>query len=149
MELRPVVLWPKNGDGDKYQTFSDQHMQRYTCSVARYLLGSILAEMGGRLEAVFMYNACDTLRNLPEIVECGLARQGCSRSVMKMHLPMVSLSRPDAESYLKEEVRSLVQTLEHRFCRGFRISAFQKSVELYRSARRLGLELVRNPSVQF
>src|SRR5271157_1567711 len=77
MDLVPVVLWGLD-EAVAGVSESDKHLQNYACSVARRLTEFVLTAGAGLLDGLFMYNACDTLRNLPEILECGLKENGAS-----------------------------------------------------------------------
>ena len=71
MEITPVILWGLKNSVDRID-LSDRHLQNYACSIARHLTEYILRDDGLKLDGLFMYNACDTLRNLPEVLESGL-----------------------------------------------------------------------------
>lgn len=135
MDLVPVVLWGLKNCAGNYLAESDRHIQSYTCSVARHLTAFVLSDPGKYLEGIFMYNAGDTLRNLPEILETGLAEQGRSIPFLKMHIPMVPLSQTDAREYLRNEVSRLIEELEKRFHIRFTEKAFEKSIDFYREGR--------------
>ena len=68
--LTPVVLWGLRQDITRL-TRSDRHLQPYACGVARCLSEFVLSQGGEFLDAIFMYNACDTLRNLPRSSRAG------------------------------------------------------------------------------
>src|SRR5271157_113239 len=71
MGLSPVVLWGFRGPIQQ----SDRHLQIYTCSVARYLTEWVLSDQSAGIAGILAYNACDSLRNLPEILQAGLREQ--------------------------------------------------------------------------
>ena len=62
----PRLMWGLDRD-IQVAPRADQHVQVYACSVARRLTEYVLTE-GENLSGLFAYNACDTLRNLPEIL---------------------------------------------------------------------------------
>jgi len=138
--LVPLVLWdikeaaPSLGE-------SDRHLQAFACSVARRLAEFILSEDGARLDGILMYNACDTLRNMPEILQSGLSEKGRSLPLLRMHLPMVPADRADANDYLAARVNDLVRGLEEAFGVEFSPERFRESARLYNEARALARRL--------
>ncbi len=137
MGLIPVVLWglrdPTLGTQD-----ADRHIQNFACSVARHLTQFVMAEGKGLFDGLFFYNACDTLRNLPEILREGLSCRGAGIPPMfRVHVPMVPPDQTDASAFLRNEIEGLVQALEARFGVRFSQRRFERSVELY--ARMRGL----------
>ena len=144
MGIIPLVLWGLRGmvAGTPH---SDRHLQNYACSVARNLTEFVLSENGKLLDGLFMYNACDTLRNLPEILECGIRESGKDLlPIMKMHLPAVSSEQsPSGIDYIKNEVYTLIQELQKEFGVSFSAERFKESAALYREMRRLASEADR------
>jgi benzoyl-CoA reductase/2-hydroxyglutaryl-CoA dehydratase subunit BcrC/BadD/HgdB len=138
--LTPVVLWGLRSEVQDL-TRSDRHLQNYTCQVARCLMEFILENHRTVFDALFMYNACDTLRNLPEIIEAGLAEDGISLSIFKLHVPAVPHDRTGAQSYLKDRIHSLIAELEGFTHRSFSLQDFASSVDLYSRQRGLCREL--------
>ncbi len=134
--LTPVVLWGLRSEV-KDLSRSDRHLQNYTCQVARYLTGFILENNSSVFDALFMYNACDTLRNLPEIIEAGLDEDSKSLNIFKLHVPAVPHYRTGAQSYLIDRIHSLIAELEEFTHRSFSPQDFSTSVDLY--SRRRGL----------
>src|SRR5512146_3265760 len=65
--LTPILLWDFEEPAEGLKK-ADHHLQRFACSVGRQLTAFILSRGGEILQGLFMYNACDTLRNLPEIL---------------------------------------------------------------------------------
>lgn len=137
--LTPVVLWGLEQDIDDLST-TDRHLQPYTCQVARSLTGFVISRAGGLFDALFMYNACDTLRNLPEIIESALT-EGPSLPILRLHVPAVSLDRAYAGGYLKGRIVGLIADLENLTGRTFSPDAFMRSIELYRRQRSLCIQL--------
>ena len=90
--LEPLVLW---GLKPFYPLTarSDLHLQSFVCSVGRHLAEFVLSEAGGLLDGIFMYNACDTLRNMPEILRCGLEDNGRQVPIFKIHIPQAPRSQ--------------------------------------------------------
>jgi benzoyl-CoA reductase/2-hydroxyglutaryl-CoA dehydratase subunit BcrC/BadD/HgdB len=140
--LTPVVLWGLRQD-ITHLTRSDRHLQSYTCGVARSLSEFVLSHGSESLDAMFMYNACDTLRNLPEILESSLRRNGTPIPLFRLHIPAVPLSRPFASSYLKERIRDLIGELEKFTDKAFSGQAFLRSTGLYKLKGRLSCDLER------
>ncbi len=138
--LTPVVLWGLRSEM-KDLSRSDRHLQNYTCQVARCLTEFILANNRSLFDALFMYNACDTLRNLPEIIEAGLAEDGESLRVFRLHVPAVPHDRTGAQGYLKDRIHSLIAELEEFTHRSFSPQDFSVSVDLYTRQRGLCREV--------
>ncbi|MBA4369010.1 MAG: hypothetical protein C0403_15380 [Desulfobacterium sp.] len=136
MDLIPVTLW---GLRDMIRTLdeSDRHIQNYSCSVARRAAEFILSESGMMLDGIFAYNACDTLRNLPEILSNGLQDAGRPLPMFQIHVPMVPSGQTDAKDYLCNEILSLIRLLEKTFHIPFSSDRFQDSVEKYNEVRNL------------
>ncbi len=136
MGIQPQVLW-----GFKDTLFdlaeSDRHLQNYACSVARCLTQYVLAEEGAKLSGLFMYNACDTLRNIPEILKWGLAEVGRTLPVFTIHIPMGSSGRGRNSIYLKQEIATLIRELEDTFAVSFSAKRFVKSIKTYDKMRNL------------
>ncbi len=142
MGLTPLVLWGL-GDLIRSTPLSDRHLQNYTCSVGRRLAEFVLSENGALLDGLFMYNACDTLRNLPEILECGVtALDRSGPPILKMHIPSGSISM-DAigERFLSREIGELVHEAGGLFGVSFSGERFKESVALYREMRSLAMRL--------
>lgn len=138
MGLTPVVLWGLR-ETHTGTPESDRHLQNYTCSVARHLTEFVLTADAGLFDGLFMYNACDTLRNLPEIIESGLAEQGRDLPLIRVHIPMALPPRTDASAYFKNEMARLIQELEALFNVSFSGEKFTEAVESVREIRRLML----------
>jgi len=134
--LTPVVLWGL-GDGRGYYPASDAHVQGYACSVARALTGFVIEHGTALFDALFMYNACDTLRNLPEILSRALDSRGGHIPMFRLHLPAIPLDRAHAARYLEERLRGLVKALEEFTGRSFSGDAFMASATLYERRRSL------------
>ena len=140
LDLVPVVLWGFDGLKDGVSE-SDKHIQNYVCSVARRLTEFVLIDGRNLLDGLFMYNACDTLRNLPEILECGLGDQGISIPLLNIHIPAMSKKQTDGSKYLEGEITSLISKLEQEYGVTYSEKKFMESADLYREMRSLSLEL--------
>ena len=140
MGLAPVVLWGLR-DSVTDVARSDRHLQNYVCSVGRHLTELVLARHGNGFDALFSYNACDTLRNLPELLAAGLAETGCALPWFHFHLPMVPGGQTDAMDYFAGEIKDLIGALERQFSRPFSETAFAQSVACYRTLRQKSLAL--------
>jgi benzoyl-CoA reductase/2-hydroxyglutaryl-CoA dehydratase subunit BcrC/BadD/HgdB len=138
--LTPVVLWDMKEQVRSLKE-SDRHLQSFTCSVARRLTEFILSEEGALLDGLLMYNACDTLRNMPEIIERGLGEKGKSLPLLKFHVPMVSLNQIDATAYLDDRIHELIAEIESTFGARFSSERFLTSIKLYNTIRKLSLEM--------
>ncbi len=136
MDLVPVVLWGLRGTiTDTVE--SDRHLQNYTCSVARHLTEFVLSDGNGILDGLFMYNACDTLRNLPEIIEKGSEKNGQALPLIKVHIPMVLPAQTDVAAYFKNEINHLIKELEDRFDVSFSTDKFVEAVKIISHVRNL------------
>jgi benzoyl-CoA reductase/2-hydroxyglutaryl-CoA dehydratase subunit BcrC/BadD/HgdB len=136
MDLVPGVLWGLK-DAIKSTAESDRHLQTYTCSVARHLTEFVLTEGRGMLDGIFMYNACDTLRNLPEIITKAMEESGRPLPLIHIHIPMVLPEQTDASAYFKNEINQLISTLETQFDRVFSKEKFKEAVTRTNRIRRL------------
>lgn len=139
--LAPITLWgmgPKAGGLRE----GDRHLQNFTCGVARCLVDFVLGDASELLDAILMYNACDTLRNLPEIIEKGLHDKGIMKRIIRFHVPAIPAERSGAQSYLDHRIAGLVRDLETFTGNSFSASNFIASIGLYRKQRELsrGLE---------
>jgi len=139
LDLVPVVLWGLRSVV-KSTEISDKHLQNYTCSVARHLTEFILKEGHEMMDGLFMYNACDTLRNLPEIIEKGSETAGLSIPLVKVHIPMVLPEQTDATNYFKNEIHQLIENLERLFDVSFSKEKFVEAVRKASQIRTLMVE---------
>ena len=136
MDITPVVLWGLRGTVNNMAE-SDRHLQNYTCSVARQLTEFVLSADNGLFDALFMYNACDTLRNLPEIIETGLSEKNRSLPLIRVHIPMVLPDQTDASAYFKNEIHHLIGELEALFDVSYTDRGFVEAVKKFRHIRNL------------
>ncbi len=135
MGLNPMILWDLKARIQDTQE-SDAHLQTFTCSVARALTQFLLADEAPGFDALFMYNACDTLRNLPEIIQAGLAGKGRSIPIFRLHIPTLALDQPHSAEYLQKGIKGLIQEIEAYFQVRFDPKNFSSSAFLYRHMRR-------------
>ncbi|MBW1786955.1 MAG: 2-hydroxyacyl-CoA dehydratase [Deltaproteobacteria bacterium] len=142
MGLEPLVMWGMKPFLDGTAR-SDRHIQNFVCSVGRHLAEFVLSDAGAVLDGMFMYNACDTLRNLPEILRSGLEEEGRALPLLNAHIPMPSLEQTDARQYLRDEIQTLIGRLEQTFGVSFSDARFEQSVSSYRRARALARQLER------
>jgi benzoyl-CoA reductase/2-hydroxyglutaryl-CoA dehydratase subunit BcrC/BadD/HgdB len=138
--LTPVMLWGLNDDLQGFSR-SDRHLQPYACQVARALVEFVLEHGPGLFDALLMYNACDTLRNLPEIIASGLDGSSSRLPVLRLHVPALPLDQAGAAGYLRGRVRSLAAELEDLTGRPFSGESFARSIDLYRRQRALCMEV--------
>ncbi len=136
MDITPVVLWGLRG-AIKDTAESDRHLQPYACAISRHLTEFILSGHSSLFDGLFMYNACDTLRNLPEIIKAGLAENNLSLPLIQVHVPMVLPDRTDAAGYFKNEIQHLIAELERLFDVRFSKDKFVRAVETVRHLRNL------------
>ena len=134
MGLTPVVLW---GLKESNQTvpLSDRHLQTYTCSVGRCLTEFVLRYGGEILDGIVMYNACDTLRNLPEILQRGLSDQGLDLPLFRLHFPVAPPEQTDSTEYFSDRIHRFIREIEDTYKKSFSAESFSVSVELYRRLR--------------
>ena len=134
MGATPVLLW---GLGPLFHRTpqSDRRLQDFTCSVARRLTEFILSDQGNVLDGLVMYNACDTLRNLPEILAHGLEEAGRSLPIVRLHVPMTPRKQTTGDEYLKTGIDRLIDDLSRVFGLEYSDEAFKLSVVHYHIAR--------------
>lgn len=140
MGLRPVVLWGMDRSSNETPA-GDLRVQNFACSVARRLTEYVLSGRGASLAGLFAYNACDTLRNLPEILQDGLAETGRRIPFIKLHIPARPLDTDYATQYFRDEIERLIAEIERSFNVSFSTAGFVKSVEKFRAMRRLVLQM--------
>jgi len=132
--LLPIVLWGLNDIFKKIQ-HGDRHLQIFVCSVARFLAEFALSECADYLRGFFMYNACDSLRNLPEILTAGLGQRGREQPFFRMHIPMGDPHLPKNQEFLRNEIKNLIDNLENGFGVSFSEERFAESAEQYGRVR--------------
>lgn len=140
--LTPAVLWGM--DRALSETpIADRHLQPYTCALARRLVDHVLANRGERLAGLFHYNACDTLRNLPEIIRDGLAACDPPRALplFRLHLPARLIDHGYTGRYLYDEIDRLILEVEKTFGTRFSAERFMASVEKFRAMRGLVMRM--------
>jgi len=138
MGLLPFVLWNLK-TSIQHLTESDKHVQNYSCGIARELVQFVLSETGELLDGIFSYNACDTLRNLPEILALGNTDSGRDIPMLRMHVPQVNRSHTNPEHYLKNEIAFLIEATENAFDVTFSQENFTRTAKAYEKMRTLCL----------
>ncbi|MBD3215152.1 MAG: hypothetical protein GF311_21275 [Candidatus Lokiarchaeota archaeon] len=142
MGFTPLIMW-----GFKHQFTnthqSDKHVQDYVCSIARYLTEFTLSDYANILKGILFYNACDSLRNLPEILTYNLNKKNGIVPYFHFHLPMNSMEKSYMHEYLIDEIKVLIRDLEYKFPLKFNFENFQQSVREYRKFRKLSKKLER------
>ncbi len=136
MGLFPIVLWNLRSSVSDLME-SDKHVQSYACAIGRELVQFVLTESGKVLDGIFSYNACDTLRNLPEILQTANTEAGRNIPMLRMHIPQVNREHTNPESYLKNEIELLITATETAFDVKFSPSKFMETTELYTNMRLL------------
>lgn len=131
--LFPVVPWGITSDLET----APAHLQVYTCSVARQFLEFAVSRGADLLDGLFYYNACDTLRNLPEIVARAQVKSAAGASLpwFHLHVPQVPPAQANARAYLREGVAALVQALETTYDVIFSGEAFQRAATRAQASR--------------
>jgi benzoyl-CoA reductase/2-hydroxyglutaryl-CoA dehydratase subunit BcrC/BadD/HgdB len=104
--LVPLILWDLKEQVGRLKE-SDRHLQPFTCSVTRRITEFVLSTEGSLFDGFLMYNACDTLRNMPEIIERGLEERGLSRPFLKFHIPMAPARQTDSTEYFADRIHEL------------------------------------------
>jgi len=136
--FQPVIPWNikahiRNTDR------GDRHVQNYVCSVARHLVEFLLTDGIKCVNGIVAYNACDTLRNLPEIIQSGIEERNTSIPVFTYHIPMtgvVGRTRSDyVRDYIRNEIDRLIRNIETAFSVSFSPHKFLESIETYNAVR--------------
>ena len=136
MDLLPVVLWGLKGSVENLAE-SDKHVQAYACAIGRELMQFALSENHTVLDGIFSYNACDTLRNFPEIISAANAEAGREIPMLRMHVPQVNPDQTDSTSYLKKEIARLIEAVENAYGVHFSPEKFFRATEAYARVRAL------------
>jgi benzoyl-CoA reductase/2-hydroxyglutaryl-CoA dehydratase subunit BcrC/BadD/HgdB len=148
----PAVLWGFK-DAIRRTPEADGHIQNYVCSIVRNVAEFLLTEDSASLSGLLFYNACDPIRNLPEIIADGRKlRRMKMPAVFRIHVPVQALGRDYGGAYLAAEVRDLVGAFEDFFKRDFSPNRFSESVSRYDEMRRLARdadELVTGGAASF
>ncbi|MCG8565222.1 MAG: 2-hydroxyacyl-CoA dehydratase family protein [Desulfobacterales bacterium] len=137
MGLTPISIWGKTMGRPAKVPLADSRLQPYVCGLARQLTQQLIPGQNGSdnglsLDGLLFYNACDTLRNLPEILTRALPRL----PLLTFHLPEISLESGSGQDCLAREIQSLIQNLENTFGCRFSRTRFHDSVLLFRELRR-------------
>jgi len=135
MGLNPFVLWGLN-DIVRELDKSDRHLQVYVCSVAR-VLTQFFVSHPKIFQGLFHYNACDTLRNLPEIIIEALDEGDRNLPTFNFHLPMSNPGSAKNREYLKNEIQLLISNLEKKLKVSFSENNFKESANLFYKLRNL------------
>lgn len=139
----PVVLWGLK-DSIRRTPEADAHIQNYVCSIVRNVTEFLLTGASAPLSGLMFYNACDPIRNLPEIVADGRTARGMTMpAVFRIHVPVQALGRDYGQQYLAAEIGSLVEALEEFFGAAFSPDRFSESVARYDRMRRLARQAER------
>lgn len=140
MGITPLILWDLRHLINSLD-HANKHLQTYACSVSRRLIEFICSAPDGLIDAIFMYNACDTLRNLPEIINSCLQEKVDKPRIFKMHVPMAPQQQTETTDYLYGRITALIRELEESFGLAFSQEKFLHSIALYRKMRLLNEEL--------
>ena len=140
MGFNPIVLWGLK----PYITStsaSDKHVQTFACSVGRHVVEFLLSSKAAMVDSIFFYNACDTLRNLPEILSRNMCGDGRQVKFYHYHVPMQGFDGASGRDYFKGEISRLVSSIEKDHHVTFSNRSFQESVEKFRTMRDLCIKL--------
>jgi benzoyl-CoA reductase/2-hydroxyglutaryl-CoA dehydratase subunit BcrC/BadD/HgdB len=136
----PVVLWGLK-DRIRRTPAADRHIQNYVCSIVRNTAEFLLTGNSVLPAGLFFYNACDPVRNLPEILADGWKTRGMTApDLFSMHVPVQALGRDYGAAYLADEVGCLIARFERFFSTDFSPAKFAESVSRYAEMRRLARE---------
>ena len=138
--FHPIIPWNLkphiHGTGQ-----GDRHLQNYVCSVARHLVEYLFTEGTKQIDGIVAYNACDTIRNLPEIIQSGLEERKRPIPLFTYHIPMTgAVGRPRSDyvkDYITHEIDRLIRELKTTFGVSFNAHRFLESVETYNAVRGL------------
>ncbi len=139
MGLLPVVLWNLKSSVRDLM-IADKHVQAYACAIGRELVQFVISESGSLLDGIYSYNACDTLRNTPEILALVNEKKGRDIPFLRMHVPQVNRAHTDAGTYIENEIKMLIEATEKAFGVSFSASAFRQTTKRYTEMRSLCLE---------
>lgn len=131
----PIVLWSYR-NRIKENKNSSHHLQNFVCAVARDVIDVLGNPPFIDFKAFFAYNACDTLRNLPEIFQIACMQRGMQKPVfLRLHIPAAGLQNEHQKKYFRFQIHSLIQKLESVKQIPFSKERFSKSIEIFRELR--------------
>ena len=136
MDLYPIVLWNLKGFILNLLE-SDLHIQDYACSISRELVQFALSDPGKILDGIFSYNACDTLRNIPEVLKHANKERNHDIPMFRVHIPQVNRTQSNPNTYLADEINNLITAIEHAFSVQFSPEKFIQTTEYYSKMREL------------
>ncbi len=133
--FRPVVMWNMNSALISARV-SESHLQNYVCSVASNMLDMLVDSDFPQFKAFFVYNACDTLRNLPEIVQAASAASSRRMpEMLSLHIPVNGFHSEGSREYFANQTKALINRLEALSGHHFSTEKFCASVDAYRKVR--------------
>lgn len=137
--FNPVIPWMLEVPPRSFSN-ADKHLELFTCGVAR-ILGEFLLNKKYEMKSVvglMVYNACDSLRNMPELIEIGRQMNNqTSIPFIKYHIPGTNLLGNFAKDYMRNEINYIIQKIEEIYDKKFSVDVFQESVGLYNKYRQL------------
>jgi addiction module HigA family antidote len=142
MGLQPVVLWNLKSLITNLNE-ADLYVQSYTCGIARELVQFILSDSGKFLDGIFTYNACDTIRNLPEIIAAGNQKKKRKLPILRMHVPQANRAYTNSNQYIKDQIASLIENIQTAFNLSFSGLQFEQTVSAYQKMRELCVKAER------
>ncbi|MDI6797428.1 MAG: 2-hydroxyacyl-CoA dehydratase family protein [Desulfatibacillaceae bacterium] len=140
MGISPVLMWGLGG-GSSELVLADKRVQNFVCAVGRRLSQLVLWDSGQNLDALFACNACDTVRNLPEILEAGVGEQGTKMRWFSLHVPAIPMQEPTIKAYFANNIKQCIRELEALAPRPYSADNFLQSAALYNEWRSLGRQL--------
>ena len=116
--FHPLVLWDLS-DLVPGTAESDRHLQTFSCSVARRMAEYLLSPHSAGFSGFLFSNACDTIRKLPEVLDCGLHERNRSLPMFRLHVPAARLGSGNSRGYLAQEIGRLRDELTQASGCGF------------------------------
>ncbi|MBD3227344.1 MAG: hypothetical protein GF329_04075 [Candidatus Lokiarchaeota archaeon] len=135
----PITLWNIRKYIKDYSE-KDKHLQSYVCSIGHNLTEFVL-KYSQYLSLIFIYNACDTIRNLPEIIQEGLKEKNRKIPISQMHIPVMQHENDSIKNYLGTEITNLIIQLEEMSGNNFEKDTFVKNIKLYNKVRKYYTQL--------
>ncbi|MCX7679431.1 MAG: 2-hydroxyacyl-CoA dehydratase family protein [Spirochaetes bacterium] len=131
----PIVVWNVREYSNSPHA-SATHLQNFVCSVARDLLDMLCNPQFTTCTAFFAYNACDTLRNLPEIVQSAFEKRAKpAPRFLHLHIPASGFRFEHQREYFALQMQALIKNLESLKEMQFSREEFSKSVRIYQKVR--------------
>ena len=151
MGLHPLTLWNLGARISGHHA-ANHHIQSYVCRIAIDLGQLLLSEPAGAFDGIFTYNACDTLRNISDILSNRPEEAGRAAKIFRLHLPQVNHDSSPQQDFLKDEITRLRHSLEEGFGVIFSPERFFRTTLAFKEMRELcsaGERLVARGRIPF